>query len=281
MMYSGKDQSDFGSSDYALFREFLERACGIVLGDNKNYLIDSRLRKLLKENGINSLSELVRKIDRFSASGLRQQVIDAMTTNETLWFRDRHPFIYLQEHILPELAKKPGEIAIWCAACSTGQEPYSISICVEELRKKNFSLVNKPVRILATDISAKVLDQAKAGVYESLALKRGMSQERLDQHFGKEVEGAWTIKPDIKRRIDFRPINLKDSVLNVGRFDVVFCRNVLIYFSSDLQRQIIGNIHRVLNPGGYLFLGGSEAPKGLNDLFDIHYYTPGVVYIKK
>lgn len=281
MVFTQSNRSHFDDSDYALFREYLERACGIMLGDNKNYLIDSRLRKLLKENNIDSLASLVQQIDKFSSSRLRQQVIDAMTTNETLWFRDRHPFVYLQEKLLPELAKKPGEISIWCAACSSGQEPYSISICVEELRRRNMNFVNKPVRILATDISSRILTHAKAGVYETLALKRGMSQERLSQFFTEETESSWAIKPEIKRRIDFRPINLKDNFINVGRFDIVFCRNVLIYFSSELQQQIIRNIHRVLNPGGHLFLGGSETPKGLNDLFDIQYYTPGVVYTKK
>ncbi len=281
MVFSATNQSQFSAAEYAQFRTFLERSCGILLGDNKNYLIDSRLRKILRDNNIASLSELMREIDRPGASRLRQHVIDAMTTNETLWFRDKHPFEYLQSMLLPELAKRPGDVNIWCAACSTGQEPYSISICVEELRRKQFSLMNKNVRILATDISTKALEIAKRGLYEPLALKRGMSDERLDIHFRHDNEGAWEVNKDIRQRIDFRPINLKDSFINIGKFDVVFCRNVLIYFSSDLQKQIITNIHRVLNPGGYLFLGGSETPKGLNDLFEIRYYTPGVVYVKK
>lgn len=281
MVFSASYQSQFSESEYALFRQFLERSCGILLGDNKNYLIDSRLRKILKDNNVATLGELLREIERPAGNRLRQQVIDAMTTNETLWFRDRHPFEYLQNTLLPELAKRPGDITIWCAACSTGQEPYSISICVEELRRKNFSMANKNVRILATDISSKVLETARRGLYEPLSLKRGMSQERLDAYFRHDNEGAWEIKPEIRRRVEFRSINLRESFVNIGKFDIVFCRNVLIYFSSDLQKQILANIHRVLNPGGYLFLGGSETPKGLNELFDIRYYTPGVVYVKK
>lgn len=281
MVFSASNQSQFSESEYVLFRQFLERSCGILLGDNKNYLIDSRLRNLLKDNGISSLGELMREMERPAGNRLRQQVIDAMTTNETLWFRDRHPFEYLQNNLLLELAKRPGDITIWCAACSTGQEPYSISICVEELRRKNFSMTNKNVRILATDISTKVLEAAKRGLYEPLSLKRGMSEERLNAYFKHDNEGAWEINPEIRRRVEFRSINLRESFINIGKFDIVFCRNVLIYFSSDLQKQILANIHRVLNPGGYLFLGGSETPKGLNELFDIHYYTPGVVYVKK
>lgn len=281
MVFSPPNQSQFSDAEYGLFRQFLEKSCGILLGDNKNYLIDSRLRKLLKDNEMQSLGHLLKEIERPGSPRLRQQVIDAMTTNETLWFRDRHPFEYLQGNLLPELAKAPGEINIWCAACSTGQEPYSISICVEELRRKNFSLSNKNVKILATDISGRVLDVARRGLYEPLQLKRGMSDDRLDLYFKHDNEGAWEVKQEIKRRIEFRQINLKDSFINVGKFDIVFCRNVLIYFSGDLQKQIITNIHRVLNPGGHLFLGGSETPKGLNELFDIRYYTPGVVYVKK
>ena len=281
MAFSQNNNSLHKEADYALFRNYLEKACGILLGDNKNYLIDSRLRKILRDNDIQSLADLVKEIERPGASRFRQQVIDAMTTNETLWFRDKHPFTYLQDEVFPQLASNPGDISIWCAACSTGQEPYSISICAEETAKKNFNLGRKKVRILATDISSSVLEQAKLGSYEALTLKRGMSEQRLNQYFDSNNNSSWIIKPEIKRRIDFRPINLKENFINVGKFDIVFCRNVLIYFSSNLQKQIITNIHRVLKPGGYLFLGGSETPKGVNDLFEIHYYKPGVVYLKK
>lgn len=281
MVFSSSSSSQFSEEDYACFRQYLENACGILLGDNKQYLIDSRLRKILRENEISSLGNLIHTIEKRTESSLRQQVIDAMTTNETLWFRDKHPFEHLQNVILPDMAKKPGDVTIWCAACSTGQEPYSISICIEELRSKNPAFKAKNVRIVATDISSKVLSQAKSGLYDPLALRRGMSEQRQDQFFDHDNQGAWEIKPEIKKRIEFKPINLKENFISIGRFDVVFCRNVLIYFSSELQRQIITNIHRVLNPGGILFLGGSETPKGLNELFEICYYTPGVVYIRK
>jgi chemotaxis protein methyltransferase CheR len=223
----------------------------------------------------------MQQIERPMARALKQQVIDAMTTNETLWFRDRHPFTYLQDTLLPELGKQPGEIAIWCAACSTGQEPYSISICVEETRRRTMGMANKQVKILATDISERVLAQARAGIYEPLALKRGMTEDKLSQYFKALSDSSWEVKPEIRRRVEFRPINLKENFASLGRFDVVFCRNVLIYFSSELQQQILTNIHRILKPGGVLFLGGSETPRGLNDLFDIRYYTPGVIYVKK
>lgn len=281
MAFPQSDKSQHADGDYALFRNYLEKACGIMLGDNKNYLIDSRLRKIIKENDFQSLAGLVTEIDRPGNSRFRQQVIDAMTTNETLWFRDNHPFLYLQNELFPKLASKPGDISVWCAACSTGQEPYSISICAEENAKKDLSFARKQIKILATDISSGVLEQAKSGVYEALALRRGMSDQRLKQHFKSENNSSWEINQEIKRRIDFRAINLKDNFVTIGSFDIVFCRNVLIYFSTELQKQILNNIHRVLKPNGYLFLGGSETPKGLTDLFETHFYKPGVVYIKK
>lgn len=281
MVLSTSGVPGFSEADYTQFRQFLERNCGIVLGENKHYLIDSRLRKLMRDNEIGTLGELMQQIDRPMARALKQQVIDAMTTNETLWFRDRHPFTYLQDTLLPELGKQPGEINIWCAACSTGQEPYSISICVEEARRRTMGMANKQVRILATDISERVLTQARNGIYEPLALKRGMTEDKLGLYFKALNDSSWEVKPEIRRRVEFRSINLKENFITLGKFDVIFCRNVLIYFSSELQQQILTNIHRILKPGGVLFLGGSETPRGLNDLFDIRYYTPGVVYVKK
>ncbi len=281
MALPGSNDSRFSENEYASFRAFLEQACGILLGENKNYLIDSRLRNLFRDNELNSLQSLVAAIQAPGSGQLRQQVIDAMTTNETLWFRDKHPFEFFANELLPMFAKQKSSINIWCAACSTGQEPYSLSICVEEFKQKSFGLANVPVKIVATDISSRVIEQCRLGVYDAISLKRGLGDQRLQKNFTACGEGSWVINNNIKSRIDFRPINLKDSYYNLGKFDVVFCRNVLIYFSSDLQKQIITRIHQALNPGGYLFLGGSETPKGVNDLFDVKYYTPGVVYLRK
>ncbi|MBL4763594.1 MAG: protein-glutamate O-methyltransferase CheR [Gammaproteobacteria bacterium] len=267
--------------DYRCFREFLENCCGIVLGENKNYLIDSRLRKIVRDNEITSLTELVRKIDSSSISSLRQKVIDAMTTNETLWFRDGHPFEHFSGELLPELSEGGQPLKIWCAASSSGQEPYTISICAEEYKKRNISKPFRDVSIVATDICTEILDQAKAGEYEMLSLNRGMSNERLKRHFSEIQQGRWKINPEIQRRVEFKQFNLKDSFSTLGRFDVVFCRNVLIYFSTELQSQILRNIHSVLKPGGYLYLGGSEGPRGLDEYFKVCYYTPGVFYKKK
>lgn len=250
-----------------------------MLGENKNYLIDSRLRKIFRDNDIASLGELVKKISSFSNEKLKQSVIDAMTTNETLWFRDRHPFEFFKKDILEELNQKNDpNLRIWCAASSSGQEPYSLSICIDEYRRAKLGA--KDVKILATDISKEIINHAKVGIYDSLALNRGMCSDRLRQHFDVYDAKQWQVKPAIKQRVEYKQYNLKDSFLSLGKFDVVFCRNVLIYFSADLQNDILKKIHGVLKPGGYLFLGGSETPRGLNELFDVRYYSPGVVYQK-
>lgn len=281
-MFDTSGKSRFTDADYEVFRRFLEQSCGILLGENKNYLIDSRLRRILADQNISLLADLVRMVERRGSEAIRQAVIDAMTTNETLWFRDRHPFEYFGTTLLPELFQSTdGNCRIWCAASSTGQEPYTISMCVDEYRKKNPSAARKEVSILATDIALNVLDQAKAGIYDPLALNRGLAQERLNQYFKPLQNGQWEIKQEIKQRVDFKQLNLKDSFAPLGRFDVVFCRNVLIYFSTELQTEILHKIHSVLKPGGFLFLGGSETPKGLSQYFSMRYYTPGVIYQKK
>lgn len=281
-MFDSSGKSRFTDADYEVFRRFLEHSCGILLGENKNYLIDSRLRKILAEQKLTLLADLVRLVERRGSESLRQIVIDAMTTNETLWFRDKHPFEYFTATLLPELFQStdPG-YRIWCAASSTGQEPYTISMCVDEYRKKTVASGRKDISILATDIALSVLDQARAGIYDPLALNRGLSQDRLNQYFKPAGNGQWEIKPEIRQRVEFKQLNLKDSFVSLGRFDVVFCRNVLIYFSTELQTEILRKIHGVLKPGGFLFLGGSETPKGLSQFFTMRYYTPGVIYQKK
>lgn len=279
MVFSTSDSSKHTADEYTQFRAFLEKNCGIVLGDNKNYLIDSRLRKIFREHDVKSLGDLVKQISGYGKDQLKQAVIDAMTTNETLWFRDRHPFEFFKDQLAPELSKsRDPSLRVWCAACSSGQEPYSLSICIEELRRSKPNM--RDMSILATDICRTILDQAKQGAYDALALNRGMSQDRLRQHFDVVDAKQWQVKPNIKRRVEFKQYNLKDNFASLGKFDVVFCRNVLIYFSAELQNEILRKIHGVLKPGGYLFLGGSETPRGLNELFSVRYYSPGVVYQK-
>lgn len=269
---------------YQQFRTFLESACGILLGDNKEYLVNSRLKSVLARNSLNDLGELVEKLESRSSIALREEVVDAMTTNETLWFRDLHPFRILDEMLFDELEKeaRTRPLNIWSAACSTGQEPYSIAMVADEYKKKNLGKFARGLKIVATDISASVLEKAKSGEYEMLALGRGMSDERLRRYFQALDDGRWKVNADIAAQVSFRSLNLLQSFSMLpGPFDVVFCRNVLIYFSQDLKRDILTRIHGKLRKGGYLFLGASESMSGLNDKFEMVQCNPGIIYRAK
>ena len=269
------DQTEFDQ-----FRQFLEEACGISLGDNKQYLVNNRMRRLMDEHKIENFGDLVRSLKYGFHSKLKEQVIDAMTTNETFWFRDIYPYDHLKNALLPQLmgvSKMFGPIRIWSAACSSGQEPYSISIMVEEFKQRNMGTLPRQVQVVATDLSVTVLEQARQGEYDKLSVMRGLSNERLDKFFDKS-ENNWRVKPILRDRIDFRPINLMDSFNVLGKFDIIFCRNVLIYFNADLKRQILQKIHAALKPQGVLYLGSSEGLAGAADLFEMVRCEPGILY---
>lgn len=266
-------------AEYTQFKTKLEQHSGIMLGENKEYLITSRLRRLLEGEKLTTLSELVTAMDRNLK--LKESVIDAMTTNETLWFRDDHPFKIFREKLLPELAKTRKPIRIWSAACSTGQEPYSLSIAVEEFKKANPGVLVGDVKIIATDISPSALAIAKEGAYPQLALKRGMGDAHLRQYFTQKGDDEWKINDDIKRRIEFRSLNLQSSYSMLGKFDLVFCRNVLIYFSPEFKLDILKRIHGALNPDGHLFVGASEAVNNLSEYYKMQQFNPGISYQAK
>ncbi|MDX1250721.1 MAG: protein-glutamate O-methyltransferase CheR [Gammaproteobacteria bacterium] len=267
------------AQEYHAFREFLESVCGIALGENKHYLVSSRLNRLMGESGIRSIGDLVEQLKRNSRPGLRERVVDAMTTNETLWFRDNAPFDILKHHILPDLSgKRMRPVRIWSAACSSGQEPYSISMMVQEYLGSKPGGLAAGVQIIATDISPTMIKEAKAGLYDSMALARGLSDERRKRFFTQK--GAqWEAKDEIRKRITFSELNLiKKDYHGMGKFDVIFCRNVLIYFSGDVKRNIIANFSKVMEPGGYLFLGASESISGYSDVFEMVRCHGGIVY---
>jgi len=267
--------------EYEAFKKFLQDACGILLGDNKQYLVKSRLRRILDDNHLNSLGELLDRMKRPGRTNLKEVVIDAMTTNETLWFRDNHPFRILQEKLLPEFAERKSiqPLRIWSAACSTGQEPYSTAMVIDEFRRSRPGKL-RDVKITATDISKSVLDVARRGEYEMIAIGRGLSPERQKQFFTASSNGGWQIKPQIKSMVEFRELNLLDRY-TLGKFDIIMCRNVLIYFSAELKRDILTRLHAALNPGGYLILGASESLNGLSDLYQMVQCHPGIIYRKK
>jgi len=271
------DQSPIAINDYDLFRRYLEDACGIVLGDNKHYLVTSRLKRVTEEFNFPSLNDMMTTLVKGNDRHLREKVIDAMTTNETMWFRDIYPFEILKKELLPELAAKKAPIRIWSAASSTGQEAYSISMSVSEFQQSNPGKLSSPVEIVGTDISQTVVNQAKQGTYDELSVVRGLSQQRRDKFFRKN-EDKWVIAQDIMQRTRFTELNLLNNYSLLGKFDIIFCRNVLIYFSSEMKKDILERMGQTLKPGGTLILGGSESPTGYTKAFMMQRYPDGVVY---
>lgn len=263
--------------EYRDFSRFLESQCGIVLGDSKQYLVRSRLSPLVTKFKLVSLSDLLRNVVTGRNRELRIAAVDAMTTNETLWFRDSYPFTVLADKLLPEMAEKKRPIKIWSAASSSGQEPYSMGMTILETQSKRPGMLPS-VAITATDISASMLDMCRAGVYDNLALGRGLSPERRRTFFEDAGDGRMKIKDNVKRLVNFRPQNLMESYALLGKFDIVFCRNVLIYFSPDMKSQVLNSIANSLNPGGYLLLGASESLTGLTDRFEMVRCNPGIIY---
>ncbi len=266
---------------YRRFAAFIEEKCGIVLGVGKQYLVNSRLSTLLSKFGISNVDELINKaMENTPNNKIQDAVIDAMTTNETLWFRDTYPYIALEQFILPELAKKGKyPVRIWSAACSSGQEPYSIGIIVQEQMAKMIHIDPKQTQIIGTDLSPEMLATCKLGQYDVHALSRGLSAERKSKFFKPTRNpNIMQIDPRVKSMVEFRPMNLLGSYALMGKFDVIFCRNVLIYFSNDVKAEILRKLTMCLNPEGYLILGSTETLVGVADKYEMVRHSPGILY---
>ncbi len=264
---------NISTADYDAFRLFLKEACGIVLGDNKHYLINSRLKNFLEKTGIGSIRNLIEKINSGSGPALKGVIIDAMTTNETYWFRDSQPFEMLKDKIFPELIHERGKplVRVWSAACSSGQEPYSISIIASEFFSGRLRVpIN--IDITATDISPSILAKAKEGVYDELMLSRGLSPERRERYFIPNGS-HWVVQDKIRNRVKFHEFNLMKEYTLLGKFSIIFCRNVLIYFSPELKKNVLDRLANALEPGGYLLLGGSESMAAYSDRFETVRYN--------
>ena len=268
--------------EFKHIREFIEQSCGISLGDNKEYLVETRLSDILSEAGCETYKDLCLKAKKEVRSGLRDKIVDAMTTNETLWFRDKYPFDILRNVIFPAynkelLSKARQNVRIWCAACSTGQEPYSTVMTLFEYAKKPTMLKPDGLEIIATDISPSTLYIANAGMYDEFAMARGMPPAYMKSYFEKKGR-FWSITEKVKKPIRFKRFNLQDNFFNLGKFDIVFCRNVAIYFSDTFKKQLFDKIANALNKGGYFFLGASESITGSSDRFHMLTHNGGVYY---
>ncbi len=268
--------------EFEALRQYINEQCGILLGDNKDYLVESRLSDLVIQSGCSTFSDFYLKARSQPASGLKDKIVDAMTTNETLWFRDSHPFSILQQVILPQYleevkAKNRHKINIWSAACSTGQEAYSIAMVVQEFCRTT-SLINaKAINIKATDISPSALYLAMNAKYDNIAMGRGMPSDLKDRYFienGKLTE----VRPEVKNMVQFQQLNLQNSFAGLGTMDIIFCRYVAIYFSDEFKKSLYQKFAEMLNPGGYLFLGGSESLTGYSDSFELRSHSNGRYY---
>lgn len=253
-------------TDAEFLRQLVRAKSGIVLGEDKGYLLESRLTPLAKAIGLNSVEDLVPRLRAEPNGQLARQVVEAMTTNETFFFRDVQPFECLKKVVLPELIAKRGaqrRLDLWCAAASTGQEPYSVAMV---LREHFPQVAGWTIRLLATDIATEVLKRARAGRYSQLEVNRGLPAPLLLKYFTKDGLD-WVIKDELKRMVEFRELNLLDPFPITGQLDIIFIRNVLIYFDLDTKRDILAKCRKLLRPDGFLFLGGAETTLTVDDHF--------------
>lgn len=254
-------------SDFDYIRELVRRRAAIVLEPDKAYLIETRLTPLAHQIGFDSLRELIASLRIDANNGLHYKVVEAITIHETSFFRDAHPFETLRTVILPNLlAKRPTSqtLTIWCAACSSGQEPFSVAM----LAREHFpALVKGRLRIIATDLSGAVLVRAREGLYSQTEINRGLPATLLARYFDKQGL-HWRIKSDIRRMVDFRQSNLAEDWPPLPLLDVVFMRNVLIYFGLETKKAILAKVRGILKPDGYLFLGSSETTLNLDAAFE-------------
>ena len=251
--------------DYEYLRKLLKDHSGLDLSADKQYLIESRLLPLARKAGLSGISDLVQNMKNGPASQVAQ-VVEAMTTNETFFFRDKVPFDHFRETIMPELLKaRSGRkaIRIWCAAGSTGQEPYSLAMCLKEMAA---ALAGWRVEILATDLSQEVLEKSRAGIYSQFEVQRGLPIQLLVKYF-TQIGELWQINSELRAMVQHKQLNLLQDFSHLGKFDVIFCRNVLIYFDQETKINVFERMAKVIEPDGILTLGAAESVVGITDAF--------------
>ena len=251
--------------DYEYLRKLLKERSGLDLSADKQYLIESRLLPLSRKSGLSGISELVQKMKDGSIA-IIGQVVEAMTTNETFFFRDKVPFDHFRDSIMPEILKARAgrkSIRIWCAAGSTGQEPYSLAMCLKDM---SAAMAGWRIEIIATDLSQEVLEKSKAGIYSQFEVQRGLPIQMLVKYF-KQIGEMWQVNADIRAMIQHRQLNLLHDFSQLGVFDVIFCRNVLIYFDQDTKINVFNRLAKTTEPDGFLVLGAAETVVGLTDVF--------------
>jgi chemotaxis protein methyltransferase CheR len=252
--------------DYEFLRKLLKERSGLDLSPDKQYLVESRLVPLARRAGLPGITELVQKMKAGSAEALTADVVEAMTTNETFFFRDKIPFDHLRDTMLPALLQARASrraVRIWCAASSTGQEPYSIAMCIKEF---GAALAGWRIEIVATDLSQGVLEKSRAGLFSQFEVQRGLPIQLLVKHF-TQVGEFWQLNADIRAMVQHRQLNLLQDFGHLGTFDVIFCRNVLIYFDQDTKGGIFERLAKVVESDGFMVLGAAESVVGISDAF--------------
>jgi len=280
--------------DYNTITKYVFDICGIVLGQDKQYLIEQRLSPVLGELGCNDFSDLAKKLNIGVTHFLiREKMLNAMTTNETSFFRDEHPYVAFREKIMPDMMelvkqrkerswqRRGSKVSMWSVAASTGQEPYSMAMIISDvISMKGMGLVAmEDFGILGTDISPKVLSKAMEGKYGPLEVARGLTPEMRQRHFVKDGD-FYVINDRIRKIVELKAFNIQDPFTQIGSFDVIFCRNILIYFTDNAKRKILSQLFQVLAPGGYLLLGSAENMYNLNDDFVSERYGATSIYRK-
>ena len=251
--------------NYRFLQEHIYSQVGIVLEDNKHYLFESRLSPIVKHNGLSSINDLCNLLHLRGNSDIGKQVVEAMTTNETYFFRDPAQYDAIRTVLLPRLKEERRDtrkMRFWSAAASTGQEAYSLAMLLLE-----FGLADWNIQILGTDFSSQVIERARAGVYQQIEVNRGLPASLLVKYFKRAVL-QWQLSEPVRKMVRFETIDLRKSMRTLGPFDVVFCRNVMIYFDNETKRNIMKEIHSTLFRGGWLLLGGAETVFGLDEWFD-------------
>lgn len=274
-------------NEFKLFRKYIEDKCGIDIPEGKAYLIETRLSRLLVDSGLSSFEELYHLIIRSNDQNMAERVIDAITTNETLWFRDKSPWVILEKVFLPRFVDmlRSGQrrkIRLWSAAASTGQEAYSTAMCIDSWLMRNgindITLSN--FEIMATDISQTVIDMARTGRYDAISVMRGLDPLIRDRYFKKDGT-VWEVDNRIKSHVKFQQFNLQSSYMLLGKFDIVFCRYVLIYFSDMLKENVFSKLFGTMEEGGALFLGSSELYEKIGSFFEMAHVENAVYYRRR
>ena len=252
--------------DFDYLRKFLRDRSGLVLAVEKQYLAESRLLPVARRNGMSTLEELIDRFKNRTTAPLSAEVVEAMTTNETFFFRDKIPFDHFRDTIMPTLIAaraREKRIRIWCTAASAGQEPYSLAMAIKSM---GAAIAGYRIDIVATDLSSDVLEKAKAGIYSQFEVQRGLPVQLLVKFFD-QVGETWRLAPELRSMVQFRPLNLLNDFSVLGNFDVVFCRNVLIYFDQETKIAVLNRIARQMPEDGFLVLGAAETVIGLTEAF--------------